>query len=72
MLAGNTNSRFPFLNQLENLCLNRTREYWWPFWEPLDELIEEFLGRNLEVEGVSAILDEIVKKLSRGCMSEDS
>jgi hypothetical protein len=35
------------------------------FGKAADELVEEFLGANLEVEGVSAVLDADVEELHR-------
>lgn len=36
------------------------------FWEPADELVEKFLGANLEVERVSAVFDAYVEELRTG------
>ena len=47
----------PFLDGLEYLSLHATRSYRWPFRKPSDELIEELFGADLEMEGVSAVLD---------------
>jgi len=49
----------------------RRRERRWSFREPSYEFVEEFFRTDLEVEWVSAILDENVEQLYRLGVSSD-
>jgi len=50
------------MNKLEDTRHNGTGKWWRAFWEPSYELVEEFLGGNLEVEWISAHLNEGIKQ----------
>jgi hypothetical protein len=63
VLAVHANGILPFVDELENLVHWRGREGRWALGEASDELVEEVLGRHLEVHGVSAVLDERVNEL---------
>jgi hypothetical protein len=53
----------PFFDQLEDLVLDARRMHGRALWESADELIEKLLCADLQVEGVSAVLDANVEKL---------
>ena len=50
------------MNKLEDPGHNGTGERRRAFWEPSDELVEEFFGGNLKVEGISTHLNERVEQ----------
>ena len=60
-----TNSLPPLLNRLENAMLDPCGPHRRALGEPTDKLIEEFLGADLQVEGVAAVLDADVEELYR-------
>lgn len=60
MTRGLTDGLIPFFNGTKNESLDTRIAHWWTLWETLDELIKEFLTRDLEMEGVTTILDENV------------
>lgn len=53
----------PLLNRLENAMLHPRRPHRWPLGEPSYQLIQKLLGADLEVEGVSAVLDTNIEQL---------
>lgn len=55
----------PFLYELQYPVLHAGGMDGRTFGKAADELIEEFLGADLEVEGVSAVLDAYVEELCR-------
>lgn len=50
------------MDKLEYARHNGTGERGRAFWEPSDELVEEFFGGNLKVEWISAHLDEGIEQ----------
>lgn len=62
VLAGDANGALPFVYQRENLGHRRGLERRGAFREASNELIEELFGRDLEVEGKAAVLDEDVEQ----------
>lgn len=54
----------PFFYQLEYLILHPRRVNRRALWKSADELVEEFLGADLEVESVAAVFDADVEELS--------
>ena len=52
----------PAVDEIEDLLHDRARERRRPLGEAADELIKKLLGRDLEVEGVSAGLDESLEQ----------
>ena len=60
----------PLFNRLENAMLHPRRPHRWPLGKPSYQLIEKLLGADLEVEGVSAVLDTNIEQLYfRGSLS---
>ena len=57
-----TNALFPTVNKIEDLLHDRTRERRRSLREAADEFVQKLLGGDLEVEGVSAGLDESLKQ----------
>jgi hypothetical protein len=60
---GLAESLIPFLNQLQNPVLRWRVHCQGSFGELSNQLVQEFLGCNLEVEGVSAVLHTVVQQL---------
>ena len=54
----NTDALLPGVNEVQDLLHNRSREWRRALRKASDELIEELLGRNLQVEGVAALGDK--------------
>ena len=52
------NTFLPGVHEVEDLLHDRARERGWALGKAADELVEELLGRDLEVERVPARLDE--------------
>jgi len=50
------------MNKLEDARHNGTGERRRAFWEPSDELVEEFFGGDLKVEWISAHLNEGIEQ----------
>lgn len=63
VLARDADRRLPLLYQLEDLLLRGAWENGRPFGKALDELVEKFFCSDLQMEGVAAILDEVVQQL---------
>lgn len=61
--AGLTNSAPPFFDSLEDLSLHPSRADRGSLGKAADELVEEFLGADLQVKGVAAVLDADVEKV---------
>ena len=57
-----TDALFPTMNEIKNLLHDRARERRRPLRKASDELIQKLLGGDLEVEGVSAGLDESLEQ----------
>ena len=53
----------PFFYQLEDLVLNTRRVHRGALGESADKLVEEFLGADLKVERVAAVLDADIEEL---------
>lgn len=51
---------------LERLGHDDAGEDGWPLRKLADKLVEELLGRNLQLEGVAAVFDERVEELRFG------
>jgi hypothetical protein len=56
------NTLLPAMNKLEYAGHNGSGERGRAFWEPSDELVEEFFGGNLKVEWISTHLDEGIEQ----------
>lgn len=63
VLARDAYRVLPLVYELEDLVHRWWWERWRSLWKPADELVEKVLCRDLEVHGVSAVLDEGVKEL---------
>ena len=55
----------PFFYELENLVLHSRRVDRRTFGKAADKFVEEFLGTDLEVERIAAILDTYVEEVER-------
>jgi hypothetical protein len=53
----------PLFNQFEDSVLHSRSVHRWPLRESPDQFVEEFLGTDLQVERVAAILDADVQEL---------
>jgi hypothetical protein len=58
-----TYSLSPLFYRLKDAMLDPSGPQRRPFGEAADQLIQKLLGANLEVKGVSAVLDTYVQKL---------
>jgi len=54
----------PFFYQLKDLILDTGRVHRWTFGEAAHKLVEEFLGADLKVERVTAVLNANIQELS--------
>ena len=61
--AGLANGPPPLLYSLQYLVLNFARTNWGPFREATHQLVEEFLGADLEVERVPAVFHAYVEQV---------
>lgn len=50
---------------LEDPAHDSACDHRWTFWEATDQLVEELLGADLKMDGVAAVLDQVVKNIER-------